>query len=95
MSAARRRRLRGTLWAAMAIAVSYFAVEQLFAYETSTRGLLSPAGAPHVGVLALGATFLALRMAACFVVPALVSVALLDALLDALLERWRQARASR
>jgi hypothetical protein len=91
VSDARRRRLPGTVWGAMAIAVSYFAVEQLFAYETSTRGLLSPSGTPHVGVLALGAAFLALRMAACFVVPALVVLAVLDALL----ETWKRARATR
>jgi hypothetical protein len=67
----RRWRLPRIVWSAGGIVVTYLAVEQLFAYETSTRGLLSPSGAPHLGVLALGAAFVALRFAVYFVVPAL------------------------
>jgi Co/Zn/Cd efflux system component len=72
MTVARKLRVPWTLWIAGAIVAVYLAVEELFAYETRTTGLLSPGGHPHFGVLACGLAFLALRMAARFVAPGLV-----------------------
>lgn len=74
MSASQRLRLRSVprrAWSLLGVVVLYLAVGQIFACETRTAGLLSPGGAPHYGVLALGAAYLLLRVVARFVVPGL------------------------
>ena len=40
----------------------YVMVEWLFAYVTFADGLVTPHGAPHLGVAALGALYLGLRI---------------------------------
>jgi hypothetical protein len=71
MTARARPRLPRPVWIAATILGAYLTVELLFAHEASVKGLLSPSGTPHVGVLAIGAVFLALRVVVRFVVPAM------------------------
>ncbi|HEY6461059.1 MAG TPA: hypothetical protein VIY73_12935, partial [Polyangiaceae bacterium] len=58
----------------------YLATALAFAFATGTTGVLSPSGAPNAGVLALGAVFVVLRLAAYFVAPGLLAYAGLGAL---------------
>jgi hypothetical protein len=80
--AAGLRKLPRSVRAAAWIVGVYVAVTLAFAFATTTTGLLSASGAPNLGVLALGAVFLVLRLAAYFVAPALLVYALLGAILS-------------
>jgi hypothetical protein len=68
----RRWRPPRSVWRLAAVVVFYLILEQIFAYETRATGLMSPGGTPHYGVLLLGAAYIALRVVARFVVPAIV-----------------------
>ncbi|HEY1696229.1 MAG TPA: hypothetical protein VGG39_28880 [Polyangiaceae bacterium] len=82
MIAARLRLLPRGVRAAAWIVGAYLVVLLAFAFATRTTGLLSPSGAPNVGVLALGAVFLVLRLAAYVVAPALLAYAGLGAIVS-------------
>lgn len=82
MSAARLRDVPRSLWIAGAMVATYLAAELLFAYVTGTSGLLSPSGTPHLGVLAIGAVFLGLRLLAYFLAPAIAVYGVLGVILS-------------
>jgi hypothetical protein len=58
---------------------AYGLLEWLFAFMTQVEGLVSPKGAPHLGVIALGGAFLALRLLVRGAAPSLAVCAALRA----------------
>jgi hypothetical protein len=56
-------------WLALAVLAAYEGLGWLFAWATRTQGLLSPGGAPHLGVVALGLVYLVVRVAVRFGLP--------------------------
>ena len=69
---------------------AYLLVEWLFAYVSLTEGLVTPRAVPNVGVVGLGALFLALRFVVRGVVPASLVFSLVRALAGAT-RRQREA----
>ena len=62
---------------------AYLLVEWLFAYLSLTEGLVTPRAVPNVGVVGLGALFLALRFVVRVVLPASLVFSLVRALAGA------------
>lgn len=94
MSTSRLREVPRSVWTAGAIVAAYLAAELLFAYVTRTSGLLSPSGTPHLGVLAIGAVFLGLRLAAYFLAPAIAAYGVLGVILSRAARRRSTRRAA-
>jgi hypothetical protein len=59
----------------------------LLSFETATRGLLSPSGAPRIDVALLGAAFLSFRVLCRFLVPFGVAFAVTRRLMSRILLR--------
>jgi|HubBroStandDraft_1064217.scaffolds.fasta_scaffold738866_2 hypothetical protein len=64
--------MKGPLRNALVLLVVDVLLLVLFSYVTGTRGLVSPSGSLHADVALAGAVFLVFRVAARFLVPALV-----------------------
>jgi hypothetical protein len=62
-------------------------LEAWFVHETATRGLLSPRGAPHLGVLLLGAVYLVTRVTVRLGAPFLLAYVAVRAALRAFARR--------
>jgi hypothetical protein len=69
------------LWWIGGSALAYLGLRLLFVRLAEAEGLLTPTGAPSVGVLVLGLAVLGLRLVLLFVAPAFLVYGLLERLL--------------
>jgi hypothetical protein len=71
------------------LGAAYVLLGGLFAHETRAVGLLSPSGAPNLGVVVLGLAYLVVRVVTRFAVPAIAVYVLVTWALRAVTSRWR------
>jgi hypothetical protein len=70
---------------------AYALLEWVFAYVTVAEGLVTPHGAPNVGVIAIGCAYITLRVVVRVVLPGVVAFAIAEAA-GRLLARARSRR---
>ena len=80
--------MRKWLWVMATLALADAALLLVLSYATARVGLLSPGGNPHLGVVALAAIFLVLRVVVRFLLPAAVVFAASKIAISRMMRRW-------
>ena len=75
--------MKRTLSSTALFASAYLALEWLFTRMTLAEGLVTPRGTPNVGVIAIGASYLTLRLIVRLVLPGAVAFAVVGGILSA------------